>query len=92
MVSAAAMVQIFCARSAALRPGKPKPGFYPNTRKSRVLGAQTCREQLRADLHPATRKPRVSGTPGLRRKEMFYDALAAQLRSPRSLRSRRANR
>jgi hypothetical protein len=39
-----------------LRPSKPKPGFFPNTRKPRVSGAQACREQLRA---------------GLRRKEGF---------------------
>jgi hypothetical protein len=50
---------MFCARSAALRPSSQNRG---------------CREQLRADLHPATRKPRVSGTPGLRRKEMFFNA------------------
>jgi hypothetical protein len=30
---------------------------------------------LRADLHPITRKPRVLGTPGLRRKEEFPSAL-----------------
>jgi len=30
---------------------------------------QSSWEQLRANLHPATRKPRVSGAPGLRRKE-----------------------
>ena len=29
-------------------------------------------EQLRASLHPTTRKSRVPGAPGLRRKEVFF--------------------
>jgi len=46
----------FSARFAALRPSKPKSGSW---------------EQLRANLHPSTRKSRVPGAPSLRRKEMF---------------------
>jgi hypothetical protein len=46
----------FFARSAALRPSKPKPG---------LLGA-AARES------PPRHAKRVSGAPGLRRKEMFW--------------------
>jgi len=42
------MHESFFARSAALRPSKPKTGFHPNTRKPRVPGAPACWEQLRA--------------------------------------------
>lgn len=34
---------------------------------------------LRADLHPVTRKPRVPGTPGLRRKESVFSLLTRHL-------------
>jgi hypothetical protein len=53
-----------------------------------------CRSAaLRDDLHPATRKPRVSGAAGLRRKESSSLYLfTARLRSPSSLRLSRAKR
>ena len=81
------LLNLFFARSAALRPSKPKPGFHPNTRKPRVLGPRAstptrkfracwgpraCWEQLRANLHPTEPKTGSSGTPGLRRKENFF--------------------
>ena len=65
-------------RAPLLLSSKPKPGLL---------------EQLRADLHPATRKPRVSGTPGpAAQGKVFLRVLWPAFAALELLRSSRAKR